>query len=111
MGMAGAGLFMAVLLYKLYAIPLGVVISFIITRRLMRRYGSATAAWITLAWTVPIFTPLVIPSQSFFGGTMAPWYVALLITPPDPEFSLGGVAITIAFSLFGSLMAAISAAR
>jgi hypothetical protein len=95
-----AVLFILVLLYKVYAIPLGLIVAFFLTRSLIKRHAPVKAASITLAWIVAIFTPLVSPSQTFFSGT-----------PPTPEFSLGGLVITIAVSLLGSAMATIAAAR
>ena len=111
MSTIGAVLFILVLLYKLYAIPLGVVVAFLLTRRLMRKHGTMSATWFALAWTVPVFTPMVVPSQTFFSGTYAPWYVVLMTGAQDPEASAAGLAITIAVSLFGSAMAAMNVSR
>lgn len=111
MELIGAVLFMLVLLYKVYAMPLGVVVAFFLTRNFIKRHAPVKAVSMTLAWIVAIFMPLVSTSQTFFGGTFEPWYAALMLTPPTPEFSLGGLVITIAVSLLGSAMATIAAAR
>lgn len=100
-------LFMALLLYQFYAIPLGIVFAFLLTRRLIKTRTSSASTGITLAWTVAIFMPLVSTPQSFFRTIYSPWYLSFAISPPSPQFSAGALAITIGASLFSSIMALI----
>lgn len=111
MQMFAAIFFIAALFYKLYAIPLAFLFAFFLTRRLARRRSSTAARWIALAWTVGLFAPLVIPAQTFFDGIYVPWYLAFLLSPPAPEFSVGALAIAVAVSLSGSAAALFSVKR
>jgi hypothetical protein len=99
--------FMALLLYQFYAIPVGIVFAFFLTRHLVKTRSSAQAAGMTLACTLVIFTPLVLSSQTFFSRIYAPWYLSFSISPPMPQFSLGALVVTIAVSLFSSVIALI----
>lgn len=98
-------LFIAALLYKLYAVPVGLVFAFFLTRSLIRKKSSPAAVWITLAWTVGLFTPLVIHSQTFFDSVYTPWYLAFLLSPPAPEFSFGAVCLAAVTSFTASAAA------
>lgn len=60
---------------------------------------------VPLAWTLVLFTPLVSGSQNFFSDMYAPWYMALSLTPPAPDFSAGALLITVAVSLMSSVLA------
>lgn len=107
MGSSFAVFFMALLLYQFYAIPVGVVFAFFLTRHLVKNRSSSQATGMTLAWTVVIFTPLALSSQTFFSRIYAPWYLAFSISPPMPQFSPGALVVTIAVSLFSSVIALI----
>ena len=111
MHMFNAVLLMVILLYKMVAIPVGVVVAFYMARRLVRHRSVPAAMGITLAWTVAIFTPLRTPAHSFFDDIYAPWYLALMTTPPTPEFSIGALALTVALSLVSSGIAVAFATR
>lgn len=111
MQMFAASFFIAALFYKLYAIPLAFLFAFFLTRRLAKSRSSTAARWIALAWTVGLFAPLVIPAQTFFDGIYVPWYLAFLLSPPTPEFSLGALVIAIVVSLTGSSAALFSVRR
>jgi hypothetical protein len=91
--------------YKFVAIPAGAVFAFVLTQRLLRKHTSLAAAGIALAWTVAVFTPLVTPAQTFFEEMYAPWYLALMITPPAPQFSLGALVTAIVVALVSSGLA------
>lgn len=103
--------FIAVVFYKLYAIPLAFLFAFFLTRRLARSRSSTAARWIALAWTVGLFAPLVSPTRTFFHGIYVPWYLAFLLSPPAPQFSVGALAIAIVVSLTGSAAALFSGKR
>lgn len=98
-------LFIAALLYKVYAIPVAFVFAFFVTRSIVKNRPANAVMSIALAWTVGLFTPLAIPAQSFFDSTFVPWHLAFLPSPPTPEFSLGAPAIAIVVSLTGSAAA------
>ena len=94
-----AVLLIVMMFYKFFAIPAGLVFAFVLTRRLLGKHTALPAVGIALAWTVALFTPLVTPAQSFFDDLYAPWYLALMITPPAPQFSFGAFIIAIVVSL------------
>jgi hypothetical protein len=94
-------------LYQYYAVPAGIVFAFLLTRHLIRSNSSAVAVGITLAWALMIFTPLIIPMQSFFPEFYSPWYLTFLASPPTPQFSLGALVITATVSLITSWFAVI----
>lgn len=91
----------AALNYKLYAVPLGLIFAFFVTRRQIGKRRSSTAVWITLGWTVGLFAPLVMRSQSFFNGAYAPWYLALLLSPTALDFNVVALCIAAVTSLMG----------
>ena len=66
------GLFVVMLLYKIYAVPVGIVFAFFVARGLVRKHAPLAAMGMTLAWTLAIFTPLVLHSASFFNDIYAP---------------------------------------
>jgi hypothetical protein len=108
--MFNAVLLVFILFYKIAAIPLGIAVAFYMARRMVRHRPAPAAMGITLAWIVAIFTPLRTPARSFFDDIYAPWYLALMTTPPTPEFSIGGLALTVLLSLASS-GAAVAIAR
>lgn len=103
--------FTAIVFYEYYAAPVGVIFAFLLTRRLVRGMSSGAAVRITLAWTLMIFTPLVIPMHNFFPEFYAPWYVTFIASPPTPQFSLIALVITTVVSLVGSWVAVIVDSR
>ena len=103
--MFNAVLLMFILLYKIVAIPAGMLFAFFVARSLLRRRSAPAAMGITLAWTVAIFTPLLTPAHSFFDDIYAPWYLALMTTPPTPQVSGGALVLTVALSLVSSAVA------
>lgn len=109
MNIVAAVFFMLFLLYKVYAIPVGAVFAFFLTRSLVRSRSPGAATGIALAWTVAVFTPLVTPAQSFFDALYSPWYVAWTMSPPTPEFSFGALMVTVAVSLGSSWLAVLGA--
>jgi hypothetical protein len=100
MKIVAAVLLIVVVFYKFVAIPAGGVFAFFLTRHLLRKRTSLAAAGIALAWTVAMFAPLVTPAQTFFA-----WYLALMITPPAPQFSLGALVAASVVGLASSGLA------
>jgi len=90
-----ATLLMIVLFYRFYAVPLGVLFIFLLTRRLLKRHTPRTTAGIVFAWTMAIFMPLLTPARSIFSDIYSPWYLALLMTPPAPEFRIAPLVMSI----------------
>ena len=97
--------------YKFFAIPLGVLLAFFLTWHLLKHHAALAATGMTLGWTVGMFTPLVTPAHTFFGEMYSPWYVALTMTPPSPEWHIGGLLITVVLSLMSSGLAIFIARR
>jgi hypothetical protein len=104
--MFNAVLLMFILLYKIVAIPAGMLFAFFVARSLLRHRSAPAAMGITLAWTLAIFTPLLTPAHSFFDDIYAPWYLALMATPPTPQVSAGALALTVVLCLASSGVAA-----
>lgn len=92
-------LLMIVLLYQFYAIPVGMVFVFLLTRSLLKHHAPRAVAVIVFAWTMVIFMPLLTPARSIFSDTYSPWYLALLMSPPTPEFRLAPLVMTVVISL------------
>ncbi len=92
-------LFMTFLLYQFYAAPVGMLFVFLLTRRLLKSHAPGTVAGIVFAWTMAIFMPLVTPARNMFPDIYSPWYAALLMSPPAPEFRLAPLIMTIIITL------------
>jgi len=92
-------LLMTFLLYQFYAAPVGMLFVFLLTRRLLKSHAPAAVAGIVFAWTMVIFTPLVTPARNMFPDIYSPWYAALLMSPPAPEFRLAPLIMTIMITL------------
>jgi hypothetical protein len=99
--------FTAIVFYEYYAAPVDVIFAFLLTRGLSRGMSSVAAVRVTLALTLVIFTPLVIPMHNFFPEFYAPWYLTFIAFPPTPQFSLMALVITTIVSLVGSWVAVI----
>lgn len=88
-------LLMIVLFYQFYAVPLGMLFIFVLTRRLLKRHTPSATAGIVFAWTMVIFMPLLTPARSIFSDIYSPWYLALMMAPPAPEFRLAPLIMTV----------------
>jgi len=92
-------LLMIFLLYQFYAAPVGMLFVFLLTRRLLKSHAPGATAGIVFASTMAIFMPLVTPARSMFPDIHSPWYVAMLMSPPAPEFRLAPLIMTVTISL------------
>ncbi|MCC2962158.1 hypothetical protein LK540_17150 [Massilia sp. IC2-278] len=92
-------LLMIFLLYQFYAAPIGMLFVFLLTRHLLKSHAPGTVAGIVFVWTMAIFTPLVTPARSMFPDIYSPWYLALLMSPPAPEFRLAPLVMTVMIAL------------
>jgi len=94
-----AMLLMIVLFYQYYAVPVGMVFVFLLTRRQLQRHTPSATAGIVFAWTLAIFMPLLTPARSIFADIYSPWYLALLMSPPAPEFRFAPLIMTVVIAL------------
>lgn len=100
-------LLMIVLFYQFYAVPVGMLFIFLLSRRLLKNRAASVTAGIVFAWTMVIFMPLVTPARSIFSDIYSPWYLALLLSPPQPEFRLAPLIMTVVISLASIAVAVI----
>lgn len=99
------------LVYPLWGVPLLLGVNFFLTRKLLRGRAPAAAWAMALGVNLLLFAPLVTKAHGFFGDTYAPWYLAYMMSPPSPEFSLQGVVAVVLLSTASSAICILMSKR